>query len=221
MLRSAMLASSLGVVAACGFHHDAFLDAAPAAGDGDDDDAAAGSDRDGPLPDGPADAPVDDAPAVTTVFVFEAEAAGANVRGTGTKTPLWTAESAATEPTVTGYSGGGFLHLLPGDGYGCTPLQCAAVGYPFTSTVTGTYYLHLRLYATPGGANDSVLAGLDGTAATGHEIDVLGDSAWHWAPPLTVALTAGLHSVWVWQREAGIRMDLVVLSPTMADPQLP
>jgi hypothetical protein len=202
------------VLVGCGFHGGS------SAADGALADAA----RDARVVDGE---PIDarDAPGPPPIdFVFEAEAASSvTVGDPAGRQESWTVESSATESAVTGYSGLGFLHLLPGDGYTCDSTAlgaCAIASYALTIATPGTYYVHLRLYAT-GTNNNSVYAGLDGTAATGTQISVANDSAWHWATSASFTLAAGAHAIGVWQREAGVRLDLVVVSSSATTPALP
>ncbi len=207
----AWLISSISLSIGCGFHGGA------SAVDG----AVAVDDTGRPI-----DAiqlPIDVPAVVPQTFVLEAEAPTSSTAGfDGTHTFLWTFANTATESTITGYSGTGFMHLLPGDGFTCdqtAAATCGIINYSVTITVPATYYLHLRLDATSN-ANDSVFSGFDGVVSS-TQIAVASDGAWHWSAPVAVQLAAGPHVISVWQREAGVRLDLVVLSPTMADPALP
>ena len=177
---------------------------------------------------GPTDASVDGAPgpdaldpdapppSPTATFVFEAEAFS------GVTVGMAHANSWAIETTIPGHSGLGYLHLVPHDGDTCTigtAGSCATASYGALVTLPGTYYLHLRGYAT-GTNNDSVTIGMDGVPSS-TTTAVPNDSAWHWLSPQSFTLTAGSHVAAMWQRESGVRIDLVVLSRTTSDPALP
>jgi hypothetical protein len=124
---------------------------------------------------------------------------------------------------VTGYSGSGFMQV-PTTGGGID------TGYATTSPElryrvifpsSGTYYIWIRGY---GGSpdDDSIHAGIDGQAPTTAD-RISGcnwhTSGWYWCnstmdgPRATLVIsTPGLHTLNLWMREDGFRVDRVLLT---------
>jgi len=123
-----------------------------------------------------------------------------------------------TQTVLSGYVGSGYLSAIPdtdvqftGD-YTTSP----EVQYTINVTTTGTYYVWLRGYA-PNGAGDSVYLGLDGQP--GATLTGFSPRAWSWANInsegglATLEITTpGVHRLYLWQREDGLRLDRIVLT---------
>ncbi len=144
---------------------------------------------------------------------------------------LWAAES-----NTAGYSGVGSMTALPNTnvgidtGYATTSPE---LQYRVTFATTGTYYIWIR-GAGPSANDDSIHAGLDGTAPA--SADRISGPSWvpgfGWAntpadgPPATLAVsTTGLHTLNLWMREDGLSVDKILLrkdssttAPTGAGP---
>jgi lysophospholipase L1-like esterase len=112
------------------------------------------------------------------------------------------------------------VEALPNMGTGIT------AGYTTTSpelvynvnfTSTGTYYVWIR-GAAPSTADDSLHAGIDGTAPTTAD-EIAGFlPGWAWnrttrdgTPAKLIVPSPGLHTVHLWMREDGMRVDKVLL----------
>lgn len=127
----------------------------------------------------------------------------------------WTAGT-----SVSGYSGSGYMAALPNAGItyntGYTTNSPELV-YNVMFTTTGTYYVWIR-GSGPTGSDDSVHAGIDGTGpATADRISGF-PTTWGWkqttmdGPAATLVVsTAGLHTIRVWMREDGVRVDKILL----------
>lgn len=82
-------------------------------------------------------------------------------------------------------------------------------------TTTGIYTIWLRGYA-PNGAGDSVYVGLDSQPATA--LTGFVPQAWSWANSIqngvaTIEIVEpGLHTLRIWQREDGLRLDRILLT---------
>jgi hypothetical protein len=83
-------------------------------------------------------------------------------------------------------------------------------------TTTGTYYVWLRGFA-PNAAGDSVYIGIDETLPITLTGFVPGE--WSWANSdtsgsvVTIEVTEpGLYTLYLWQREDGIRVDRIILT---------
>ena len=125
-----------------------------------------------------------------------------------------------TQTVLSGYVGSGYLNTMLDTGWLFTTTYTTTspeVRYTINITTTGTYYLWLRGYASDGGG-DSVYVGLDGqlgTAVTG-----FAPRKWDWAnettpsgTPVMLQITEpGLHTLQVWQREDGVRLDRILLT---------
>src|SRR5262249_61117295 len=83
----------------------------------------------------------------------------------------------------------------------------------------GTYYVWLRGFVT-NGSNDSIHVGLDGQpVATADRMTSSTYNTWEWfkttmdGPPATLSVaTGGQHTVNVWMREDGFRLDRLLLT---------
>ncbi len=131
---------------------------------------------------------------------------------------------------IPDYSGSGFMHNIPDergeDGVG--PNSPRGKGgpemrYPIKISTPGTYNVWVRGYTT-GGESNGVHIGVDGVM-TGTEAGASNMSgfrpkeSWIWESarkegytlPATLNLTAGYHTLNVWGRDDGFRMDKIVL----------
>lgn len=89
--------------------------------------------------------------------------------------------------------------------------------YTINFATPGTYYVWLRGYA-PNGAGDSVHIGLDNEPTT-TTLTGFAPRAWSWANgsdqgiPITLEISQpGFHTLHLWQREDGLRLDRIVLT---------
>jgi lysophospholipase L1-like esterase len=149
--------------------------------------------------------------AVTGHAIFEAEHADANISRSGYS---W------VDNFTAGYSGDSALRTSPTSGkgqkdpgYSQTSPQ---LDYQVNFTQTGTHYVWVRGYADLS-SNNSVHVGLDGAEISSSE--ALGfptNSVWTWVGGAGVAsfevLSPGVHTVNVWMRETGFRIDKLVVT---------
>jgi hypothetical protein len=127
--------------------------------------------------------------------------------------------SSATD--VPGYSGAAFMQCGPGTGATCTDTTmldtCAPeMKYGFTLAAPGQYWFQVRMWADTT-SDDSIWYGLDG-AVDPNPIDAPQDSTWHWNTGDSFNLVAGGHTLTLWQRECGARVDVVALTTTPTPP---
>ncbi|MBI3852593.1 MAG: hypothetical protein HY298_20240, partial [Verrucomicrobia bacterium] len=130
------------------------------------------------------------------------------------------------------FSGDGYLHLTPNAGvaYDDNPPFVPRLDYQIMFAYSGTHYLWARGFATDSGA-DSFNAGIDGaspvTDSASQRIDRTYTSDWGWVgqankpvPSGQTALiqvpSAGLHTLNIWMREDGFKLDKLLLT-TNAD----
>ena len=125
-----------------------------------------------------------------------------------------------TESALAGYSSTGYVHAMPNLGVNIN------TGYVTTSpelvynvgfTTPGTYYVWVRGQADTT-SDDSVHVGLDGVGVP--TADRIGDfpATWGWlrdtmdAVPATLTITTpGLHTIHLWMRQDGLRVDQILL----------
>ncbi|HTE49223.1 MAG TPA: galactose oxidase-like domain-containing protein [Kofleriaceae bacterium] len=126
---------------------------------------------------------------------------------------------------VTGQSGVGAMDSLPNAG------AAADTGYVTTSprldfwvnfTATGTHYVWVRMRG-PTGTDDSLHAGLDGTASTTADRISATTATFAWVkatmdgPVATLNVpSTGLHRVSIWMREDGTQLDKLLLTTNAA-----
>ena len=149
-------------------------------------------------------------------MVVEAEHATANLPRSGT---AWVASTAQA-----GYVGSAYMRS-PQDtsttfdtGY---PTTSPELQYQVEVSTPGTYYVWLRGLAT-NGSNDSVHVGLDGQAVVSADrmtFPTTSYNTWAWfqstidGPVATLQVpSAGLHTINVWMREDGFRLDRLLLT---------
>ena len=121
----------------------------------------------------------------------------------------------------SGYAGAGALQALPNSGVikdtgyvGASPELIYNVNF----TTTGTYYVWIRGSAASG-TDDSLHAGLDGTGpASADRLSSFTSSGWVWkrdtmdaAPATLVIATPGSHTICLWMREDGLKVDRILL----------
>jgi len=121
---------------------------------------------------------------------------------------------------VSGYSGASFVQLLPSNGGACADpamlATCAArLEYDVSITVAATYHVHVRTLATRND-EDSLWVGADG-GPDPSPFELLEDSTWRW-DTRSFALGAGPHVIDLWQREAGLRVDVLVVTTDPVPP---
>lgn len=148
------------------------------------------------------------------VIVFEAEDFSNTVARSG---HTWDLSS-----SVAGFSGTGYMQALPDNGSNISvnvATTSPELQYAADFSATGTHYVWVRGYAFDG-TSDSVHVGVDGAATTATNITFANSfNAWVWtnkngagnAPTITVGST-GMHTVNVWMREDGLRIDRVLLT---------
>ena len=124
------------------------------------------------------------------------------------------------ETSISGASGGAYMTSLPNTG---TSIN---TGYVTTSpelvynvqvTTTGTYYVWVRGIG-PDANSDSLHAGIDGTGPVSADRIKGFTTSWVWSratmdsvPATLVISTPGLHTVHLWMREDGFRVDKILL----------
>jgi len=121
-----------------------------------------------------------------------------------------------------GFVGSGFMVTEPDSGASINAgfaTTSPELQYSVTLPSAGTWYVWLRGYGT-NTANDSVHVGIDGTApASADRMTLDPRNAWTWfnttmdgpVASLTVA-SAGSHTINVWMREDGFRIDRLLLT---------
>jgi hypothetical protein len=122
---------------------------------------------------------------------------------------------------VTGYSGSAFMQVLPANGTFCSDptmlATCAAsLTYDLSGVAAGTYYFHTRLYSMTMG-DDSLWFGLDGVVIQPYLLPPV-YNAWGWQTSASFAVAQGDHTLVIWQREAGERVDIVALTQSATPP---
>lgn len=132
------------------------------------------------------------------------------------------AQDAWTLVAVAGISGGQVMQLLDDNAttwMSNIPTTSPRMVYNVNFTSTGTFYLFLRGDTGPqGGGSDSAFAGLDNSPASNY-FD-FNDSAnvWGWISQTISVSTTGLHTIIVWGREDGARIDKIVVSSSSTAP---
>lgn len=120
-----------------------------------------------------------------------------------------------------GYSGSGFMQGLPAMGAGCTTGDvqgCApSIGYPIEVAQPGVYFFHARVFASTL-SDDSIWYGVDGVPDASPMF--FGDPrlTWHWKTGNSFPLQAGPHTLHVWLRDPGARIDVVALTTSSQPP---
>ncbi len=102
---------------------------------------------------------------------------------------------------VPGFSGSGYMEALPGDG----------------TTIIANPATWMRGHAIDGGSM-TLHAGLDGSAST--QMTLSQSGAWQWtnailnsSAPATITIgSAGSHTLSLWMRDSGIKVDKIILT---------
>lgn len=123
-----------------------------------------------------------------------------------------------TQTVRPDYVGFGYINTWPDKGQIYTEAITTTspqLEYTINFTTTGIYTVWLRGYA-PNGASDSVYVGLDNQSPT--VVTGFAPRQWAWqAASKTFAVTeAGEHTLFLWQREDGLRLDRVLLTVSTA-----
>jgi hypothetical protein len=123
---------------------------------------------------------------------------------------------------VAGISGGQVMQLLDDNAttwMSNIPTTSPRMVYNVDFTSTGTFYLFLRGDTGPqGGGSDSAFAGLDNVpAGTYFDFDD-GTNVWGWISQTINVSTTGVHTITVWGREDGVRIDKIVVSSSSTAP---
>jgi hypothetical protein len=114
-----------------------------------------------------------------------------------------------------GYTGSGFMQGLPATGAGCTMgdvQSCApSIGYRIEIAQAGVYFFQARVFSSTL-SDDSIWYGIDG--ARDDSPMFFGDPrlTWHWKTGNSFSLQAGPHTLNVWLRDPGARVDAVALT---------
>ncbi|TMQ21106.1 MAG: hypothetical protein E6J91_02900 [Deltaproteobacteria bacterium] len=142
--------------------------------------------------------------AATVAIISEAELFASTTELGGHR---WT--SITNEP---GFSGTSYMQCLPTNGTCNDASQAQSCGpslvYQLTITQPDTYFVHTRMLAHTG-FDDSIWYAVDG-AIDSKELKVNGDGTWHWnTSSRDYPLASGGHTLSLWQREAGARVDVV------------
>jgi len=124
------------------------------------------------------------------------------------------------ETSVIGYSGTGYLTALPNTGITYNTGYVTAspeLVYNVHVTTVGTYYIWIRGHASTT-SDDSVHAGLDGTGPASADRISGFTTIWSWrrttldSAPATIVITdPGFHTIHLWMREDGLRVDKILL----------
>lgn len=122
---------------------------------------------------------------------------------------------------VNGFAGGSFVRAEPEQKGGAADPYSAyspSLEYTINFTTPGTYYVWVRAFANDSGAN-SLHLGLDGVEiGTGRNVSWSQTGAWAWTRRVengTAQITVsapGQHTLNVWMREDGARLDRLVLT---------
>ena len=122
------------------------------------------------------------------------------------------------------YSGAGYMEGTPNDTTcaNTPPTACGAdMTYEFTVTVSGTYDVHF-LVSSASGSDDSLHWGIDGSwLETKITNTALGSWVWETGGVQTPSLTAGTHTLNVWMRESGEKIDKIVINQSATPDQGP
>jgi len=170
---------------------------------------------------GSGDAPIDTAAVIDAMatmdapvsFLIEAEAYSSTTMQLGHQ---WTAVT-----DEAGYSGGSFMQCLPNSGAACSPADqvptcSASLIYQIEIAQPGAYFFHARMLGRTT-ADNSIWYGVDGVL----DLNAMGlpnDGVWHWTTGDSFSLAAGAHTLHIWQREIGARVDVVALTLSSTPP---
>ena len=111
---------------------------------------------------------------------------------------------------LSGFSGSGYRDIPLGDQTIANYGAAASSSYPFVISSAGTYGVHLRVAGSNHNTNSTFVA-IDGSQLGNFATSSTWDS-WHWVRFEDVALDAGEHSLELIRREAGYRVDKIVIT---------
>ncbi len=149
------------------------------------------------------------------VVVFETENYTANLSPRLSPAHSWTPGNA-----VTGFSGIGYMEALPNDGTpGAANSTAPELQFTVNFSSAGTHYVWIRGHAATTN-DDSVYAGIDGASSIA--LALTQTNAWNWSNTIQGGAagasinvpTTGNHTINLWMREDGLRMDRVLLTTT-------
>jgi hypothetical protein len=124
---------------------------------------------------------------------------------------------------IADYAGDGFMRVVPDNGWYLTSNYAGAspeLQYQVEFAGSGVYYVWVRTMAQDGAGN-SLHIGLDGAESPGGQGINLAqtDGAWHWtgitlngAPATLQIPDPGVHTINVWMREDGLRVDRLIVT---------
>jgi glucose/arabinose dehydrogenase/mono/diheme cytochrome c family protein len=119
--------------------------------------------------------------------------------------------------SVVGFSGSSYMEALPNNGANLVAgATSPELQFTVNFTSTGTHYIWIRGYALDG-TEDSIHVGIDGGSAAA--ITLSQYNTWQWSNTLQAGGAAsinvpsmGNHTISLWMREDGMRIDRVVLT---------
>ncbi len=161
---------------------------------------------------------------VNGLISMEAENSTARIEGTGSAAGItWQEQSDGAA------SGGVYVKALPGTGGINTGegSQGPRLDFDVKFSTAGTYTIYVRMRG-PGGSDDSVRLGVDGTILTTGGVGVSTGNSWSWQSAAAVSSTftvsdAGNRTINVWMREDGTEVDKVLVTmgtaPTGTGPE--
>ena len=118
-----------------------------------------------------------------------------------------------------GFRGSGLMQVTPNDNASCfnqITTMCSSLSYQVSIPVAETVRVQIR--ARSFNTNeDSAWYGFDGVVTD--LLDVVEDGNWNWTlGPTSVPLAAGAHTLTLWFREAGVRVDQVAVTRDVISP---
>ncbi len=117
-------------------------------------------------------------------------------------------------------SGGAYVHVPSGSGSGGGAGSSQAAQYCFTVEQAGTYSIRAKVFAASG-LEDSFFVQVDGLPAAGYLWDIKTNTTYaedyvsdrNGTDPIEVTLAPGTHTITVYLREDGARLDYIELEP--------
>jgi hypothetical protein len=126
----------------------------------------------------------------------------------------------AGTPADTWNNNAGVMECTPDDTSAWTtniPATAPRMEYKVNFTTTGTFYFHVKATGAHAG-NNSVHGGLDG-AVVDDQIDTNDTNTLTWANGTAFTVnTTGLHTVVVYAREDGVRVDQIIVNQSSGTP---
>ena len=119
---------------------------------------------------------------------------------------------------ISGFAGNGFVISGPNNGTNHKDTTNGAyLEFDVNFTSTGTHYIWVRMYGA-NGKDDSLHAGLESPTTYGGAGFTNKSATWTWvgeaaAARVTVEVpSSGIHTIRIWQREDGTRLDKIIVS---------